>query len=245
MKKYINKIKNKRILSIVAHPDDLEFYAAGTIKLLSGNNSIHLIVATSGENGGKISKEKLKMIRRGEQRKSAKSLGIKKVSFLNFRDTNVLNDQYLRKVLVKEIIEFMPEIIITFDPANELEVHPDHRNLGQAIIDSLIKSAVRGWSVDVVLLFDTLKPNVFIDVSKVWEFVLISNKAHRTQFSEFAGGWKEKQRILEEKATILGKAIGVKYAEAFRRIELSSKLYLDQARESLKGSNSLSAPRPI
>ncbi|MBU0975608.1 MAG: PIG-L deacetylase family protein [Patescibacteria group bacterium] len=234
MKVQIGKYKNKRVLAVVAHPDDLEFYAAGTISILSRSSRVHLAVVTNGENGGSMGKEKLKALRRREQRKAAKVLGIKEVVLLNFRDTQVVNVPNLRRRLVEVIIVFKPEMLITFDPANEHELHPDHRNLGQAVIDSLIAVDVRGWKVGEVLLFNTLRPNVFVDVSSVWNLVMDSNRAHKSQFSEFNGGWEEKRRILEEKAAILGSKRGAKYAEAFRRIDLSSRTYITQANESIR-----------
>ena len=46
-------MKNKKIMVISAHPDDLDFGCSGTIATLSKDNKICYVICTSGEKGFK------------------------------------------------------------------------------------------------------------------------------------------------------------------------------------------------
>ena len=53
------KIKDKTVLTFSAHPDDVEYYAGGTLlKLTSANNKLVQVVVTNGEINGEASERK-------------------------------------------------------------------------------------------------------------------------------------------------------------------------------------------
>jgi LmbE family N-acetylglucosaminyl deacetylase len=81
---------NKVIMVVVAHPDDPEFGAGGTVAkfVLDGWQAIY-VICTNGDKGTsdlKMTSEKLAKIREHEQMNAAKVLGISEVVFLRYPD---------------------------------------------------------------------------------------------------------------------------------------------------------------
>ena len=114
-------IKNKKILYLIAHPDDEIMFFYPSINNLIKNNNLHLICLSNGNY------EKLGEERKEELHKVCKSLGIQRLEILNFIDHpelfwnyNVINElitDYLQK---NEI-----DILITFDK-DGISHHPNH-----------------------------------------------------------------------------------------------------------------------
>jgi LmbE family N-acetylglucosaminyl deacetylase len=79
----------RRALVIAAHPDDVDFFAAGTVVLLTRRGVVvDLVLATSGDKGtrdGAVSGAELAAMREREQLASAERLGAGSVEFLHRR----------------------------------------------------------------------------------------------------------------------------------------------------------------
>src|SRR6202158_4256062 len=89
MPKLFNGPEDRRIrraLCIVAHPDDIEFYCAGVVLLMTRRGAaVDFVLATSGDKGARdVSKSRAKVarIREREQELAADVLGVKRVAFL-------------------------------------------------------------------------------------------------------------------------------------------------------------------
>lgn len=240
-----SKISGENILTFAAHPDGLEFYAGGTIAKLAKNNKVHFVIATNGENGsaeGEKSKSEVKKQRRVEQRKSAKILEVEKVEYLNFEDGELVADEKLKKSVLGVIKKFKPNILFTFDPWNMNQIHPDHRAIGFAVLDSVIKAnmGIKGKRYKVegirsIYLYDTLRSNAFSDITKYWDRKLEANKSHKSQFQEFRGDWEEKREILEKIGKKYGGVMNIQYAEAFRKLEIDPSVrYINNVLYSLQ-----------
>src|SRR5689334_18475975 len=76
----------ERILFILAHPDDADFLAGGTVaRLAEEGRELHYLFVTRGDKGGDnptIDPKHLAAIREEEQRQAAKVLGVQTVTFL-------------------------------------------------------------------------------------------------------------------------------------------------------------------
>lgn len=129
-----------RALVIAAHPDDLDFFAAGTTLQLTGRGvRVDLVLVTSGDKGsrdGEASGAELAAKREEEQRASAARLGIADVRFLGHRDAEVVDSLELRGALVREIRRSRPHVLLTFDPTPGYRQHPDHRTVGRVAMDA-------------------------------------------------------------------------------------------------------------
>lgn len=138
---------------MVAHPDDETFGMGGTLAHYAHEGvEVHLICATRGE-VGEVEPEKLVRfnsigeLRENELCCAAGVLGIRKVHFLDYRDSGMPgspeNDhpQSLVQAPVKKvagkIAQLMrvikPQVVLTFDPLGGY-MHPDHIAIHQATV---------------------------------------------------------------------------------------------------------------
>ncbi|MBI3559453.1 PIG-L family deacetylase [Candidatus Gottesmanbacteria bacterium] len=160
------KNKNK-VLIVMAHPDDAEIYAGGTIaRLIETRKDVRIIKVTSGNRGSrqeKISAEKLTKIRFQEDGAAMKSFGIleKNNVYLELNDGEVDNSFETISKITYQIRKFKPDIVMThnpedmiikFDENNHWVNHRDHRNTGKSTID-----AAYPYSRDLLFFPEQLK----------------------------------------------------------------------------------------
>jgi LmbE family N-acetylglucosaminyl deacetylase len=145
----------KKLVSILAHPDDETFGMGGTLALYAERGvDVHLICATRGE-AGEIDpefKETIKSaacLRTQELRCAADILGIKHLHMLNYLDSGMpgseanqhpkaLAAQPVEKV-AKEVAHLIrqikPDVVLTFDPIGGYR-HPDHIAIHNATVQA-------------------------------------------------------------------------------------------------------------
>jgi LmbE family N-acetylglucosaminyl deacetylase len=126
----------KTVLSIGAHPDDIEIGCGGTEILLKnqGYLIIHLVV-TSGEQGSlNIPSDQLILKREKEALESGKLLGVSEVIFLRLPDGLTTFSLEAKIEMIQIIRRITPDIIFTH---SKFDTFPDHQ-----IIRSLTESAV-------------------------------------------------------------------------------------------------------
>ena len=122
------------ILNIAAHPDDLDFGCAGTTANMTdaGHRVVYCLV-TDGSAGGTdhtISRERMAEIRRVEQTKAGKVVGVEELHFLGFPDGAVEANLELRKSISRVIRLVKPDRVLTQSPVRTFDrpygSHPDH-----------------------------------------------------------------------------------------------------------------------
>ena len=184
----------KRALCIVAHPDDIEFYCAGVVLLMTTRGVVvEFVLATSGDKGARdASKSRAKMaqIREREQELAAGVLGVKRVAFLRHPDAELVESLELRKEFVHEIRAAKPDVLLTFDPNVPYRYHPDHRVVGRVALDAAWPSArdpltfpkagaphetAEAWC------FGGLEPTLEVDVGEVLSKKIEARLAHSSQ----------------------------------------------------------------
>ena len=131
-----------QILVVVAHADDAELSAGGSVaKWVSEGNCVDYVVATNGNKGTKdleLSPHRLAEIREAEQRAAAEVLGVRDVNFLLYNDGELHSGGTLGVQLAILIRHYRPSLIVTHDPWRPCMVHPDHRALGYAVIEGIV-----------------------------------------------------------------------------------------------------------
>lgn len=239
-KSVINSSK-KILLSIGAHPDDIDIGCAGTVaNTIQGGGEAYYLVLTDGSKGSddpKISNKELIRVRQQEQLNSAKILGVKKVFFLDFVDGELENTLKLREKLVRIIRQIKPTTVICWDPTliydekRQFINHPDHRVCGQATLDAvfpfarnartfpkLLEEGLQPHVVEEVLLVNFTKSNFYVDISQTLDLKMQAIGSHTSQFRNMK---KFLERVKGFNADY-GKMAKpkAKYAEAFFRIQL-------------------------
>ena len=124
----------------MAHPDDIDFFCAGTVVLMTRRGvTVDFVLATSGDKGTRepgSSGAQLAARREQEQLASARLLGAERVEFLGGRDAELFDSLELRGALVREIRRSRPDLLLTFDPTPGYRQHPDHRVVGRVALDA-------------------------------------------------------------------------------------------------------------
>ncbi len=211
-------LKSKKIVSFSPHPDDNELVAGGFVaRKITDGSEFHLVVASDGRKGSRtIAEEALKEIREKEQRNALSILGSKNVRFLGYRDSEVPQPSSLRNDVIKVIRELSPDLVLTVDPFLPYEVHPDHVNMGMAVLQAVLFEEFPNFgegmpvkSPNVALGF-TYNPNVILGCDDNMDKKISAMKAHSSQFTEDA------IELVKGIMHLYGQRVDSQYAEPFR-----------------------------
>lgn len=223
----------KKVLVIMAHPDDAELSSAGTlIKWIAKGWQVRYIICTTGDKGTKdtmMTPFQLAEIREREQKEAAKVLGIKNVTFLRHADGELEHNANFRSEIALLIRKFQPEIIITHDPWRPYQIHPDHRAVGFSTVDAVVLARDHlflpallelGLSAHSPLeLYFTFPPtpDYVVDITDVIEKKLEALEKHQSQLKAIPD-WPEKIKQMSSK---LAEGKSFSYAESFKRLVLT------------------------
>ncbi len=109
-----------RILTITAHPDDIDFGAAGTIaRWTDAGIEVTYCVVTDGDAGGydeDFPRAEIPALRRAEQLAAAKCVGVHDVRFLGYPDGRVEATLDLRRDLARVIRQVRPDRVVCPSP---------------------------------------------------------------------------------------------------------------------------------
>jgi LmbE family N-acetylglucosaminyl deacetylase len=223
----------ERVMVVVAHPDDAEFSSAGTIARFSeAGFEVVIVQVTSGDKGTArrdISSVDLAAMREAEELEASKRLGVKTVEFLRCGDGELLPDLSLREKIVRQIRKHRPDIVITHDPFRPYSLHPDHRAVGTATVDSVyptardplyfpdhLESGLEPHKVAELWLYGSESPDKFIDISQTVERKVNALKAHKSQ----VGTAETLEERMKDRAREVGREHGLEMAEAFKVIRM-------------------------
>lgn len=128
--------KNLRVLVVVAHADDMEFFAGGTIaKLIAQGAHVVQVIATNNEKGSffRSKEEMIQKSREEEALRASKLLQIQETLFLEYPDgeLNRFDRWELKERCVRVIRQKKPHLLFTWDPFAPYEFHPDHRAIAE------------------------------------------------------------------------------------------------------------------
>jgi LmbE family N-acetylglucosaminyl deacetylase len=232
-------------LAVFAHPDDIEFSAAGTLALWArGGARIRYVVCTSGQVGirrADVTSDQAKEIREREQRQAAKIAGAQDVVFLGETDGILVPDLNLRRKIVREIRRFRPEVLMCGDPtvvfANENYInHPDHRAAGLAsleavfpaagqpnVFEDLAEEGLEAHKTRKVYVSAFSQGDTWVNIESTIDVKVAALMAHASQMQEMKdiGTWEAESRV-REWAAENGKGKEMAYAEVFRVITLET-----------------------
>lgn len=219
------------ILAIGVHPDDVELGCSGTILAsIAQGKKVGIVDLTQGELGTRGSAE----IRKIEATAAAKILGVTIRENLNMADGFFENNELHQRKVIEVIRKYQPEIIICNAPEDR---HPDHGRSSKLVSDAAFLSGLRkivtkvdgleqaSWRPGYVFHYlqdRFLQPDFVFDISPYHHTKIESILCYTTQF--FNPGLNEPQTYISSpefmesvkaRAMMLGKRIGVKYAEGY------------------------------
>lgn len=223
----------ERVLVIVAHPDDAEFGAAGTVATMTREGrEVTYVIVTNGDKGSAdpaMTSARLAGIRMEEQRAAARTLGVARVEFLGYPDGEVEDTRALRCEVARQIRRWRPDLVICQNPLRTWTLpasHRDHRVVGGVALDCVYPLArdhlafpelmpdYPPHKVREVYVMQWEQPDLVVDISAVMDLKLKALACHASQFDDFAAVEKR----VRERAMMLGRARGYAYAEAFNHI---------------------------
>ncbi len=195
-----------RALVIVAHPDDADFWAGGTVALWTASGvAVSYLVLTDGDAGGTdpgTDREDIPNIRRAEQRRSATLLGVEQVGFLGRHEGELAQSPALRRELVRVIRQVRPQRVVTWSPEwnwarFRTSCHVDHRATGELALTAvypdagnlfahpaLARDGLEPWTVSEIWLINSPLPNHYVDITDFFELKVRAVEAHVSQVGD-------------------------------------------------------------
>jgi LmbE family N-acetylglucosaminyl deacetylase len=193
-----------RVLVVIAHPDDAEFWAAGTIAQWADSGAgITYCVLTDGENCSfdpGIPAAQIPAIRRDEQRHAAEALKVSEIRFMGLNEGLIdPASQELHEHLVRIIRQVRPQRVMTWSPewnwARFRSCHPDHLATGEATLRAIYPDAgnrlalrslyedegLDSWTVGEAWLLNSPHVNRHVDITGTFDRKTAAVAAHHSQ----------------------------------------------------------------
>jgi LmbE family N-acetylglucosaminyl deacetylase len=227
-----------RILCLHAHPDDIEFLAAGTMAMLAAEgHEIVLATMTAGDCGSDLyPPAEISVIRRQEAAASAARIGAN-YDCLEFLDLAIFVDDASRRKVTAALRRHRPDIVVTASP---VDYHCDHEATSKLVIDACFGCSAPNYDTSAYgsdpalpaiphLYFldptegldrdgNPITPQFVVDVSGV-----ISTKEEMLACHESQRAWLRRQHGIDNFIDLgrewcgrRGKLAGFDYGEGFR-----------------------------
>ncbi len=161
------------ILLVTAHPDDVDFGAAGSVAVWTDKGiDVQYCIVTDGDAGGfdpAVPRSEIPRIRRDEQTKAAATVGVTDLHFLGHPDGRLQPTLDLRRDISRVIRQVRPDRVVSQSPDRNLQriyaSHPDHLAAGEATICAVYPDARNPWAHPELLEDEGLEAHI---VSELW-----------------------------------------------------------------------------
>jgi len=218
-------MEKKRVLLVVAHPDDEILGAGGTLikKIKDGLWTVRVLILTDGVSWRNRAKEAI------ERQKKAATIAAKLVGYdLIIGD---FKDQLLDRYPISKIVDFVSHHVKKFEPNIVMTHHWGDANYDHFVTFNAVNVAIRPiknqpylekfitlfipssseWNFDPMKSF---KPNIFVDIMETLDTkIKILQTAYGHEMREFPHP-RSKESIIYY-ARYFGTQIGMEAAEAF------------------------------
>jgi bacillithiol biosynthesis deacetylase BshB1 len=219
------------ILAFGVHPDDVELGCAGTIMAaIDQGKKVGIVDLTRGELGTRGTPT----TRTLEAAAAAKIMGVDVRENLDMADGFFTNDEPHQRKIIALIRKYQPDIILANAPEDR---HPDHGRSAKLVSDAAFLSGLRkvetihegitqnAWRPAYTFHYIQdrfIQPSFVIDITAYMERKMEAVLAYGTQFTN--ADTSEPQTYISSpqfletvkaRALMLGKRIGVGYAEGY------------------------------
>ena len=198
----------ERALVVVAHPDDVDFGAGGTVATwTAAGTEVSYCVITDGDAGGfdpDVPRADIGGIRQAEQRAAAAELGVSDVVFLGHPDGRLAPTFALRRDVSRVVRQRRPQRLVMQSPEIDWDrigaSHPDHRAAGEAALAAVYPDArnpfahpelaaegLTAWTVPETWVMTAGQgATTYVDVTDVLDRKLAALRAHASQTAHMA-----------------------------------------------------------
>ena len=216
----------ERILVVTAHPDDVDFGAAGTVAgWTRAGIEVTYAIVTNGDAGGSdpdVPRSAIPAIRQREQRAAAACVGVQDVRFLGYVDGELTVSHDLRRDISRVIRQVRPQRLLCQSPERNWErlqgSHPDHLAAGEAAIQAvypdsrnpfahpslLADEGLEAWTVPEVWVMASDRSEHYVDITDTFDAKIAALRAHVSQtahvdtLEEFVRGWSARNAAAGE-----------------------------------------------
>jgi LmbE family N-acetylglucosaminyl deacetylase len=255
----------KTALALFAHPDDIEFVAAGTLLLLkehAGFDIHYMNLATGSCGSTEMSADETRRVRLEESRDAAHILGATHHPPIA-DDLEILYTIPLLRKVAGIIRQVKPSIVLTHSPRDYME---DHMNTCRLAVTAAFTHGMPNFETDppstdiynedvfvyhamphglVDPLRQSVTPDAFVDTTSVHQTKRQALAAHRSQkeWLDHSQGMESYLIALDEMSAQLGKMSGpFHHAEAWRRhLHLGFSAKDEEPRSQILSARSLPA----
>ena len=223
-------MKQYRFMMVGAHPDDMELRCGGlALRLRQKGYEVRFVSMTDGSAGHQsMTRDALKK-RRGEEAKAVARLFDIEYTVMPIPDACLVPSLEAREILMREIRDFAPHVILTH---RTNDYHPDHRACGQLVMDCAYLVNVPLFCPDrpcpphapaILSVWDhfsrplPFSPDVVVPIDDEVEKKIDGTLCHVSQFYEwlpYIEGWAEVNaaQTFEEKTALLRALLRERFA---------------------------------
>jgi LmbE family N-acetylglucosaminyl deacetylase len=235
-----DELEIERILVVTAHPDDVDFAAAGSVATWTAQGvDVSYCIVTDGEAGGSdasVPRDEMAAIRRAEQTAAAECVGVTDLKFLGYPDGRVQPTIELRRDISRVIRQVRPQRVVGQSPQRNYQriyaSHPDHLAAGEATLCAVYPDArnlfahrellsdegLEPWTVPEVWMMVGADVNEYVDTTEVIDRKVKALLCHTSQIADADA----MDNLIRQWGAGIAKGGGLpegSYAEAFQRIE--------------------------
>jgi LmbE family N-acetylglucosaminyl deacetylase len=225
----------QRVVTVVAHPDDLEYGAASAVARWTGQGKdVSYVLATRGEAGiDGMAPSVAGPLREQEERRGAAVVGVSHVEFLGHPDGLVEQSLALRRDIAGALRRLRPDIVVTLNfeltwgeggPLNQA----DHRAVGLATLDACRDAANRWlfpelgepWTgIADVYVVGSSAPTHWVDVAATLDLGIASLREHAAYIAGLQREF-DPDEFVRSFARSGGMVAGCEYALTMQRVSV-------------------------
>jgi LmbE family N-acetylglucosaminyl deacetylase len=232
----MTQVKDKRVLSLGAHPDDAEFMCAGALALLRKKGwQVHIATMTAGDCGTvEYSREEISRIRKAEAAKSASILG-GSYHCLGCDDAFIMYDRPTLLKAIELVRKVRPTIVFALSPSDYMVDHEMASRIAQTACFAcgVVNIEIAGvepfepvpylYYADAVegkgKFGNAVKASILVDITSAMdtkEEMLCCHASQRNWLLKHHGmdDYVGSMKAMAEKR---GREIGCRFAEGFRQ----------------------------
>ncbi len=227
----------RRVLCVVAHPDDLEYGASGAVGVWTSRGvEVTYLLITRGEAGMDAkTPEEARAIRTDDERRAAETVGVSAVEFLDRADGTLEYSLDLRRDIAREVRRRQPDVVLTssWDLANPWGLNQaDHRVAGLTTLDAvrdagnrwvfpeLLREGLQPWSARWLLVFGDRQPTHGVVLDDAALQRAVASLAAHAGYLAGIPGHPPAEEFVPMVTAGMGKLMGVEHAAVFTRWDL-------------------------